>query len=77
MSLLERRADMTCQATLYVIFDNNCKRITRYMFREIICQKGERDGTEPACYTFFYGNGNEYYQLGAIFSHTRPRFKKP
>ena len=47
------------------------------MFREITGQKGERDGTEPVeGYTFFYGNGNEFYHLGAIFSHERPGFKE-
>lgn len=41
-----------------------------------LCQKGERDGAEELFYTFFCGNGNKYYQLGAIFSHKRQGFKK-
>jgi hypothetical protein len=73
---IHQRADFRCQASIYVSFDSNCKRIIRDIFREIICQKDERDGTEAIFYTFFYGNGNENYQLGAIFSDTRPGFKK-
>jgi hypothetical protein len=41
-----------------------------------LCQKGERDGTEELFYTFFCGNGNEYYQLGVIILHKRQGFKK-
>jgi hypothetical protein len=70
------RADVRCQASLYVIFGSNCKRIIGYMFREFVCKKGERDGTEAVFYIFFYENGNEHYQLGAVFSHTKPGFKK-
>ena len=50
---IPHQADMRCQASLYVIFDNNCKRIIRYVFHEIIRQKGERDGIETVLYAFF------------------------
>lgn len=44
---IPHRTDLRCQVSLYVIFDNKCKRVIRRIFREIVGQKGERDGAEP------------------------------
>jgi exonuclease III len=46
------------------------KRLSKYKADLVVVQEGrwDRGGTEPAGeYTFFYGKGNENYELGTDF----------